>query len=613
MAGRPRRRGVVYRSCWARGGTGRKKAGPGGPGSRPPSPGARSYFHDEVDDFHEARSRALLRGGRPSPDRGEDGEGEDGEEEEEEEEVLGLELGDDDDEEEQSEEEEDEEEEQSEEEEEHPEEGVLGLQDQEKEKKKHPEEEEDRVVLGLALRDQEKEKKHPEEEEEVVAGPGLGPQDERDKEKDHPEKEEKEEGQPEAGPGLQLREQEEEEEEEEEQRPDGGEEPRERRREDEEDDEDGEDEEDGEDGEDEEDGEDDEDNSGSSSQSDAEAPADPTLSWGRRKKAYYDTDYGPEAAGRRSRGEAERRQEEEEEEEEEARAIQLRLARALREDDFGVGWLGASAEPAPRGPRTDPRVVRDLGRLSRKDQAKMLRKESPELPELLEDLKAKLTELKEEVEPLLSLAETGVIPRGRGTRYLRTKYSLYLNYCSNVSFYLVLRARRAPVHAHPVVERLVAYRNLIGQLEAVDRKLEPEIRRLLGPGPGRRKPRAEPAARREPSPDEGAALEVPAATEERLKAKRKKGDPRAGDTQPAREGGEPDAKRAVTYQMVKNRGLTPRRRKIDRNPRVKHREKYRKAKIRRKGQVREVRREERRYGGELSGIRAGVKKGIKLK
>ncbi|CAL8340009.1 unnamed protein product [Merluccius merluccius] len=64
--------------------------------------------------------------------------------------------------------------------------------------------------------------------------------------------------------------------------------------------------------------------------------------------------------------------------------------------------------------------------------------------------------------------------------------------------------------------------------------------------------------------------------------------------------------------MAKNKGLTPKRKKIYRNPRVKHREKFRRAKIQRKGQVREVRREETRYSGEHSGIRAGLKKSIKL-
>lgn len=46
-----------------------------------------------------------------------------------------------------------------------------------------------------------------------------------------------------------------------------------------------------------------------------------------------------------------------------------------------------------------------------------------------------------------------------------------------------------------------------------------------------------------------------------------------------------DAKRAITYQIAKNRGLTPHKKKELRNPRVKHRMKFRKAVIRRKGQV----------------------------
>lgn len=46
-----------------------------------------------------------------------------------------------------------------------------------------------------------------------------------------------------------------------------------------------------------------------------------------------------------------------------------------------------------------------------------------------------------------------------------------------------------------------------------------------------------------------------------------------------------DNKRAITWQMAKNKGLTPHRKKEQRNPRVKHRNKFRKAKIRRKGQV----------------------------
>ena len=73
-----------------------------------------------------------------------------------------------------------------------------------------------------------------------------------------------------------------------------------------------------------------------------------------------------------------------------------------------------------------------------------------------------------------------------------------------------------------------------------------------------------------------------------------------------------EKRRSITYEMSKNKGLMPKRSKLQRNPRVKHRVKYEKAKIRRKGQVREVRTEVKKYAGEMSGINKRVKKGIKL-
>lgn len=92
-------------------------------------------------------------------------------------------------------------------------------------------------------------------------------------------------------------------------------------------------------------------------------------------------------------------------------------------------------------------------------------------------------------------------------------------------------------------------------------------------------------------------------------------DESIGDTvNPEQEDEEEEGgKRAITYQIEKNKGLTPHKKKELRNPRVKHRMKFRKAKIRRRGQVREVRTETSRYGGEISGIRSGIKRGIKMK
>merc|ERR1712111_73229 len=78
------------------------------------------------------------------------------------------------------------------------------------------------------------------------------------------------------------------------------------------------------------------------------------------------------------------------------------------------------------------------------------------------------------------------------------------------------------------------------------------------------------------------------------------------------EEGDIDEKRGVTYQMAKNKGLTPKRSKLQRNPRVKNRMKYTKALKRRKGAVREVREQSSKYGGEASGINMRVKKGVKF-
>ena len=78
---------------------------------------------------------------------------------------------------------------------------------------------------------------------------------------------------------------------------------------------------------------------------------------------------------------------------------------------------------------------------------------------------------------------------------------------------------------------------------------------------------------------------------------------RAAPTDQATEG----EGRKVGRQIEKNRGLTRQRKKEDANPRVKNREKFRKAVIRRNGQVRTVQvTSDGPYGGELTGIKKNV-------
>ncbi|KAK2874206.1 hypothetical protein QQF64_003841 [Cirrhinus molitorella] len=339
------------------------------------------------------------------------------------------------------------------------------------------------------------------------------------------------------------------------------------------------------------------------------------LAWGRKKYIFYDSDYITKKGKSLEDIEAE-----DKEEEEEAKKIQFRLAANLSEEDYDLNLLEEFAAEAEveKEVKKEERIVKDLKTMSQKEKLKLLKKESPELMELIQDFKAKLTELKNEVQPLLRMVKDGQIPPGKGANYLMMKQQLYLNYCTNISFYLVLKAKRIPAHNHPVIGRLLTYRNLINELGAVDARLAPQLRhhlygdRTVKRSAGSKHIKVSGKARLEEQDsesDEEANLRFYNAMAEKQKRKRKIQNE---DILSEEENMEGDAKRAITYQMSKNKGLTPKRKKINRNPRVKHREKFRRAQIRRKGQVREVRREETKYSGEWSGIRAGVKRGIKL-
>ncbi|SLM38663.1 Sas10/Utp3/C1D [Lasallia pustulata] len=108
-------------------------------------------------------------------------------------------------------------------------------------------------------------------------------------------------------------------------------------------------------------------------------------------------------------------------------------------------------------------------------------------------------------------------------------------------------------------------------------------------------------------------------------SKKKKADKKAlaeAQLQAAKEGGTvqvveevgPDGKRAISYAIEKNKGLAPKRKKDVRNPRVKKRKKFEEKK-KKLGSMKAVYKggEGRGgYGGELTGIKKGLVKSIKL-
>ncbi|XP_064598759.1 something about silencing protein 10-like [Liolophura sinensis] len=408
--------------------------------------------------------------------------------------------------------------------------------------------------------------------------------------------------------------------------------------------------------------------------------------WGNRKSKYYGADVDDDdidiSGSEGEEGTAAL-------EEEEALALQRKMAEQLDDQDFGLDSFKPSSKNLSSKTEGE-KISQDLSKVSKREKLELLEKQSPELLELIEDYVVKMTTVKDVLQPLRRLIQSGQLPTGKAADYVDSKFSLYLNYCVNISFYMMLKAKCTPVENHPVVKRLLQYRNLIKQMEPLDKLLKPEMDAILervhrgeelmiqpsaptaakssrkadvqlmkaaldstnpkrlselisdsedddqsggdtGRG-GRSKKKKKSEDGQYMTRDEAAALEY----YEMMKGGRKsdlmpedygyeftsesdihqrrwvilkqKGEI-TGDIM-AEEG---DGKRAITYQIAKNKGLTPHRKKEQRNPRVKHRMKYRKAKIRRKGMIREPRKEINPYAGELSGIRAGVKRSIRLK
>ncbi|CAD5211929.1 unnamed protein product [Bursaphelenchus okinawaensis] len=72
-------------------------------------------------------------------------------------------------------------------------------------------------------------------------------------------------------------------------------------------------------------------------------------------------------------------------------------------------------------------------------------------------------------------------------------------------------------------------------------------------------------------------------------------------------------KRGINYQIEKNKGLVQKRKKGTEHSRIKRRLQYKKALVRRRSQIPDVKREMQKYTGEVRGIRASTVKSIKIK
>ncbi|XP_047991534.1 something about silencing protein 10 [Leguminivora glycinivorella] len=373
--------------------------------------------------------------------------------------------------------------------------------------------------------------------------------------------------------------------------------------------------------------------------------------WGKNKRSYYATDYVDEDYG--GFGNDERAALDEEEE---ARNIQKRLLEQLGEEDFTEDYINKLAAKAKDA---ESIVKSDLSQMSKRQKLQLLEKESPEFAGLIDDFKTKLTVAKDDLHPVLRLVNDGKLPKCPASKFVKTNFDLILNYCTNISFYLLLKSQRINIQNHPVIKRLYQYRQMLNKMEpiylevvkpqidsilqAVSNNLELQITEQKEANKKRKSENvpAEPTSKKLKlisalEKDEGEDTGV-SDNEDEYEDNQSEVDNVAKNNDESEESGFSDNdalpqekddskpstsqeivpvdgdKREITYQIAKNKGLTPHRKREQRNPRVKHKLKYRKAKIRRKGAVRTPRTEVARYAGEASGIKANVKKSIKIK
>ncbi|KDO28814.1 hypothetical protein SPRG_20018 [Saprolegnia parasitica CBS 223.65] len=387
--------------------------------------------------------------------------------------------------------------------------------------------------------------------------------------------------------------------------------------------------------------------------------------WGSSKNAFYSADT-VDYEGFSDQEEAAR------DEEKAALELQRKQAEMMDEDDFVVDANDAADDDADEETRVgdeladiplygeEPveKVTKDFSKMTKKQKLALVQETSPELLGLLEELKACMEVLSTSIEParekLTQWAETKSAPKyAAGLEYIQMKETLLLNYTMNISFYLQLKAAGKTVQDHPVLQHILQMRAKLNALEAVDEGLEGQLDELLtteipdhetineddededdGLGEyfkadeapeaaapkkkGSKKTSKKRKMEEDDQVDEDADAFYASVAATKTKTKNLKEAffsheptyyPEADDDED-----DEDKKRGATYQMIKNRGLTAHKSKVNRNPRVKKRLQYEKALVRRKGQVREVRTgEAARYGGELTGIKANITRSRKLR
>ena len=306
-------------------------------------------------------------------------------------------------------------------------------------------------------------------------------------------------------------------------------------------------------------------------------------------------------------------------EEEEALAIQRRLLQSINETDVAIDLLLGDIEPQTVSndnlidedkDEDQQRLEINVSNLTKRQKLEILRKESPEMESLVNEFNKNMIEIKDRLMPIIEAMKKEKTNDLFSLKYIETRFHILINYCLNICFYMTLKSKRISVKEHPVIKQILSFKKLLAETNAIEEKnpnICKEVDSLLEKlRSGQKMVSFGKRTKNQESINEKNAKKVKFSEDIVVKELTKTDEQLEEEVEEL-------TKRGITYEIAKNKGLTPKRKKELRNPRVKHRMKFKKAVIRRKGQVREPRKEVTRYGGELSGIKAGVVKSVKFK
>lgn len=204
--------------------------------------------------------------------------------------------------------------------------------------------------------------------------------------------------------------------------------------------------------------------------------------WGKKKEDFY----GSDVRGRVDVGVSDDEETGAKLEEKEARLLQQKLQSQIDEADFGLDMFTPPTESTETvvdestTPAAESMAVKaDIGSMTEEEKLRLLKKQYPEFLNIVADYKTQYVEYKERLEPILKLYDTNRLPDSKGLQLLRLKAMIALDYCTCAQFYLLLRAEKSSVEGHPVIKRMIQFKQLLKQLSEAEETFKSDIDYVL--------------------------------------------------------------------------------------------------------------------------------------